>query len=145
MIGEHSMVITALFRRLGEILVHERMTTPDVVEKALARARTTGERVGEALVAMGAVKDDDVLPPLARQQTPAYLPHAEVADEHDQERVRHLHALGQHPDEGRREHEPRPARDEIAQRRQAFLMRGGDEQSTREIGGRRGGRKGQVC
>src|SRR5258705_10046936 len=78
MIGEHSMVITALFRRLGEILVHERMTTPDVVEKALARARTTGERVGEALVALGAVKDDDVLRALAQQQNLAYLSRDEL-------------------------------------------------------------------
>ncbi len=72
------MVITALFRRLGEILVHERMTTPDVVEKALARARTTGERVGEALVALGAVKDDDVLRALAQQQNLAYLSRDEL-------------------------------------------------------------------
>src|SRR5207245_2896045 len=53
---EHSMVIAALLRRLGEILVQERLTTPDVVEEALARAKTTGERLGEALVALGAVK-----------------------------------------------------------------------------------------
>jgi hypothetical protein len=71
--------------------------------------------------------------------------HAEVTDQDDQERVRHLHALRQHPDEGGREHEPRPARDEITQRRQAFLMRRGDEQSAREIRGRRDGREGQVC
>src|SRR3989454_10827308 len=78
MIGEHSMVITALFRRLGEILVHERVTTSDVVEKALGRARTTGERVGEALVALGAVKDDDVLRALAQQQNLAYLSRDEL-------------------------------------------------------------------
>ena len=71
--------------------------------------------------------------------------HAEVADQDDQERVRHLHALRQHPDEGRRQHEPRAARDEKTKRRQAFLMRRGDEQSAREIGGGRGGREGQVC
>src|SRR5438128_2158869 len=53
------MGITGLFRRLGEILVRERLTTPDVVEQALVRARTTGERVGEALVSLGAVKDDE--------------------------------------------------------------------------------------
>ena len=72
------MVITALFRRLGEILVHERVTTSDVVEKALGRARTTGERVGEALVALGAVKDDDVLRALAQQQNLAYLSRDEL-------------------------------------------------------------------
>src|SRR2546425_8879068 len=78
MLGEHSMVITGLFRRLGEILVHERVTTPDVVEKALARSRTTGERVGEALVALGAVKDDEVLRALAQQQNLAYLTRDEL-------------------------------------------------------------------
>src|SRR5262245_5398463 len=73
MIGEHSMSIAALFRRLGEILVHERLTTPDAVERALVRSRATGERVGEALVALGAIKDDDVLRALAVQQGLAYL------------------------------------------------------------------------
>src|SRR5213594_2288928 len=67
------MGITGLFRRLGEILVGERLTTQDVVDQALARARTTGERVGEALVSLGAVKDDDVLRALAQQQNLAYL------------------------------------------------------------------------
>ena len=71
--------------------------------------------------------------------------HAEVADQDEQERVRHLYALGQHPDEGRREHEPRATRDEITKRRQPFLVHRGHEQGAREIGGRRGGRKGQVC
>src|SRR5258705_5836685 len=67
------MGVTGLFRRLGEILVRERLTTPDVVDQALVRARTTGERVGEALVSLGAVKDDDVLRALAQQQSLAYL------------------------------------------------------------------------
>src|SRR5947208_879304 len=69
---EHSMVIAALLRRLGEILIQERSTTPDVVEQALARARTTGERVGEALVAMGALTTEDVLRALATQQNLPY-------------------------------------------------------------------------
>ena len=67
------MVIAALLRRLGEILVQERLTTPDVVDQALTRAKTTGERVGEALVAVGAVKSEDVLRALAEQQNLAYL------------------------------------------------------------------------
>src|SRR5436190_17675859 len=75
---EHSMVIAALLRRLGEIMVHERVTTPEVVDQALARARTTGERVGEALVAMGAVQTEDVLRALARQQNLAYLSRDEL-------------------------------------------------------------------
>src|SRR5437588_2216741 len=72
------MGITGLFRRLGEILVRERLTTPEVVEQALVRARTTGERVGEALVSLGAVKDDDVLRALAQQQNLAYLTRDEL-------------------------------------------------------------------
>jgi len=52
---------------LGEILVQEGLTTPDVVERALARAQTMGELIGEALVALGAVTADDVLRALARQ------------------------------------------------------------------------------
>src|SRR3989454_8874463 len=78
MIGEHSMGIAELFRRLGEILVDERLTTPDVVERALVRSRMTGERVGEALVALGAVKDDDVLRALAQQQGLTYLTRDEL-------------------------------------------------------------------
>jgi len=72
------MGITGLFRRLGEILVRERLTTPDVVEQALVRQRTTGERIGEALVSLGAVKDDDVLRALAQQQGLSYLTRDEL-------------------------------------------------------------------
>src|SRR3989442_6005826 len=72
------MVIAALLRRLGEILVQERLTTPDVVEQALARAKTTGERVGEALVELGAVKSEDVLRALAEQQNLGYLSRDEL-------------------------------------------------------------------
>src|SRR5881396_1252673 len=75
---EHSMVIAALLRRLGEILVQERVTTPDVVEEALARAKTTGERLGEALVAMGALTSEEVLRALAQQQNLAYLSRDEL-------------------------------------------------------------------
>src|SRR5947209_3953766 len=72
------MVIAALLRRLGEILVQERLTTPDVVDEALARAKTTGERLGEALVALGAVKSEEVLRALAQQQNLAYLSRDEL-------------------------------------------------------------------
>jgi general secretion pathway protein E len=54
------------------------LTTPEVVDQALARAKTTGERVGEALVAMGAVQTEDVLRALARQQNLAYLSRDEL-------------------------------------------------------------------
>ncbi len=67
------MAIAAPPRPLGEILIHEGLTTPDAVALALARGQATGERIGEALVAMGAVGADDVLRALARQQNLPYL------------------------------------------------------------------------
>src|SRR5919109_4587432 len=66
-------MVTAGPRLLGEILVQDGLTTPDVVERALARAQTTGERIGEALVALGAVTAADVLRALARQQDLTYV------------------------------------------------------------------------
>ncbi len=60
-------------RLLGEILVQEGLTTPDVVERARARALTTGELIGEALVGLGAVTAEDVLRALAAQQGLLYL------------------------------------------------------------------------
>src|SRR5262249_41027220 len=56
-----------------EILVQEGLTTPDIVQRALARAHTSGELIGEALVALGAVTEDDVLRALALQQDLPYL------------------------------------------------------------------------
>ena len=38
------MVTVAPPRLLGELLVQDRLTTPEAVEQALARAKTTGER-----------------------------------------------------------------------------------------------------
>ena len=67
------MVIAASTRLLGEILVQEGLTTPDIVQRALARAQTSGEMIGEALVALGAVTEDDVLRALALQQDLPYL------------------------------------------------------------------------
>jgi general secretion pathway protein E len=60
-------------RLLGEILVQEGLTTPDIVQRALARAHTSGELIGEALVALGAVTEDDVLRALALQQDLPYM------------------------------------------------------------------------
>jgi general secretion pathway protein E len=67
------MAISLATRLLGQILVDAGLTTPEVVERALERARTTGERIGEALVAAGAVGRDDVLRALARQHNLPYL------------------------------------------------------------------------
>jgi general secretion pathway protein E len=70
---EHSMAIAGAHRLLGEILVQQGLTTPDVVARALARAQKTGERVGEALVGLGAVTRTDVLKALATQNDLAYV------------------------------------------------------------------------
>src|SRR3972149_6488112 len=72
------MVIAAPPRLLGEILVQERLTTPDMIEQALARAKTTGERLGEALVALGAVTLADVLRALALQRHLPFLGRVEL-------------------------------------------------------------------
>jgi type II secretion system protein E len=60
-------------RLLGTILVDEGLTTSEMIDRALARAQTTGELVGEALVALGAVTVDDVLRALAIQQNLPFL------------------------------------------------------------------------
>ncbi|MFQ5899903.1 MAG: type II secretion system ATPase GspE [Candidatus Methylomirabilia bacterium] len=64
-------MLTRIFdkvRRLGQILGDVGLVTPEALEDALARAKQTDERVGEALVAMGAVEKEDVLRALATQQ-----------------------------------------------------------------------------
>jgi general secretion pathway protein E len=65
-------------RLLGEVLVREGLTTPDAVEHALVRQRTTGELLGEALVALGAVTSEDVLRGLAIQQGLPFLSRDEL-------------------------------------------------------------------
>jgi general secretion pathway protein E len=53
--------------------VQEGLTTPDIVQRALARSHTSGELIGEALVALGAVTEDDVLRALALQHDLPYI------------------------------------------------------------------------
>ena len=60
-------------RLLGEILVADGVTTPEMITAALTRMQTTGERLGEALVALSAVTKDDVLKALAVQNNLPYL------------------------------------------------------------------------
>jgi type II secretion system protein E len=75
---EHSMAIASASRLLGEILVEEGLTTADVVANAMERAGRSGERIGEALVAMGAVSNEDVLQALARQQNLTFVTRDEL-------------------------------------------------------------------
>jgi type II secretion system protein E len=58
----------SVFRRLGQILVGDRLITPEVLQEGLARAKSERLRLGEALTTMNAVSQDDVLRALATQQ-----------------------------------------------------------------------------
>ncbi len=72
------MAIATSTPLLGEILIDDGSVTPDVVDAALARAATTGERIGEALVALGAASAEDVLRALARQKKLPFLSRDEL-------------------------------------------------------------------
>jgi general secretion pathway protein E len=72
------MAIASPPRLLGEILVEEGVTTAEAVAQAAARASKSGERIGEALIAMGSVSSEDVLRALARQQGLPYLTRDEL-------------------------------------------------------------------
>jgi len=70
-------------RPLGQILLDAGVITPEAIQEALARAANTEERLGEALVALGAASKEDVLralstqlglPFLSREELPAPLP-----------------------------------------------------------------------
>ena len=72
------MAIAPTPRLLGDILVEEGLTTADVIAQAAARAEKTGEFLGEALIAMGAVSNEDVLRALALQLELPYLSRDEL-------------------------------------------------------------------
>src|SRR5919106_3203285 len=67
------MALATATRLLGEILVDDGVTTPEMIARALERAHTTGERIGEALVALGAATLEDVLRAVARQRQLPFL------------------------------------------------------------------------
>ena len=60
-------------QRLGQILLGRRIIAPDTLEDALARAKHGRQRLGEALVGMGAASQDEVLRAVAEQHGLAYL------------------------------------------------------------------------
>jgi general secretion pathway protein E len=77
------MAVATPSRSLGDLLVSDGLVTPDVIALATARTQTTGERLDEALVALGAVSASDVLravarlhglPYISRDELPAPLP-----------------------------------------------------------------------
>ncbi len=72
------MAISAGTRPLGQILLDAGLTTPESLERALMRIGSTGERLGEALVAMGVIGNEDLLRALAVQHDLAYLARDEL-------------------------------------------------------------------
>src|SRR5215470_1340049 len=58
---------------LGETLVETGVITPETLATALSRAEHTNERVGDALVALGAVSQDDILKAVAKQWRVPFL------------------------------------------------------------------------
>jgi type II secretion system protein E len=72
------MAISVGTRPLGQILLEAGLTTPEVLERALARAAGTGERLGEAFVGMGVMGAEDVLRALAVQHDLAFLSRDEL-------------------------------------------------------------------
>jgi general secretion pathway protein E len=58
---------------LGETLVETGVITPETLATALTRAEHTNERVGDALVALGAVSQDDILKAVAKQWRVPFL------------------------------------------------------------------------
>jgi general secretion pathway protein E len=61
---------------LGEILIREKSITRDQLQRGLARQRELGKRLGEALVELGYVSEEDVVRALALQFG---LPHLSLA------------------------------------------------------------------
>jgi general secretion pathway protein E len=63
---------------LGQLLLDAGLITPETLQAALARQKSSGAPIGEVLVAMGAVGKDDVLRALAQQQGLPYLSREEI-------------------------------------------------------------------
>ena len=59
--------------RLGQILVQAHVVTDDIIAEALVRAGSDRQRLGEALVALGAATYEEVLKAVAAQQALPYL------------------------------------------------------------------------
>jgi general secretion pathway protein E len=63
---------------LGETLVEAGVITPETLAAALNRAEHARERIGEVLIALGAVSQEDVLRALAKQRGIAFLSSEEL-------------------------------------------------------------------
>jgi type IV pilus assembly protein PilB len=64
--------------RLGESLVEAGLINPTQLDEALARKSTTGERIGEALVALGYITERDLVRTLAKDADIPFLEAAEL-------------------------------------------------------------------
>src|SRR5688500_10589065 len=64
--------------RLGESLVDAGLINAGQLDEALARKTTTGERIGEALVALGYITERDLVRTLARDADIPFLESAEL-------------------------------------------------------------------
>jgi type II secretion system protein E len=72
------MAIVVVRPPLGQLLLDAGLITPETLQAALARQKSTPAPIGEVLVAMGAVGKDDVLRALAQQQGLPYLSREEL-------------------------------------------------------------------
>src|SRR5262245_64823772 len=60
-------------KALGETLIEAGVITPETLAAALTRAEHARERIGEALIALGAASEEDVLRALATQRGVPFL------------------------------------------------------------------------
>jgi len=61
------------YLKLGEILVKEKLITPEQLEKAMAIQKQEGGRIGEILVKLGLVKEEAMIAALSRQLNIPYF------------------------------------------------------------------------
>src|SRR5262245_21784833 len=76
--GARRMARFATRRRLGQILVEAGAISADNLEAGVARAKQTGERIGEALIELGVATRQDVLAALALQLELPFLFREEI-------------------------------------------------------------------
>ncbi|MFQ5946042.1 MAG: type II secretion system ATPase GspE [Anaerolineae bacterium] len=72
------MAISLARLPLGQLLLEAGLITPETLQAALARQKSTRAPLGEILVAMGALSKEDVLRTLAQQQGLPYLTRDEL-------------------------------------------------------------------
>ena len=66
--GLTSRLNAIIRRRVGQILQRQGLISTDQLNEAVARAGSTGKRLGETLVEMGVLKEEDLIAALAKQE-----------------------------------------------------------------------------